>query len=658
MNDTYKTDLSNEEILNGDEDYSRRTDSRLLTVIFLVLSIIGIGASVFHLFSFNIGGHLMWPRAYYSLLIACFMPIVFLSIPHRTGGKLARWFDYAIATLILSAGMYIFFNAENIEFGGWEYVTPLTSLVVAVPITLIILEGARRSAGLIFFFVCLFFTVFPLFTEYLPGILHGIGFTLSEVIAYYIYSTEALFGIPMRVMGDLLIGFLVFAVALQSTGGGKFFLDLSFAMVGGSRGGPAKVAVVASGFFGSMSGSAIANVTTTGAITIPAMKKLGYPAHYAGAVEACASTGGVLMPPIMGATVFIMAEILGVSYTDIVIAAFIPAILYYLSLILQVDAYAARNRLTGLAKENIPSFLQTLKGGWPYLISLGFLLFALFYLRVVALAPYYATALLLLTTLFRKKTRFSLSQWVDYITHAGKTIALIMATLLGVGFIIGSLMVTGVALSFSYEVILLAGGSAALLLILGAGVSFVLGMGLTISACYILLALTMAPPLITAGFDPMAVHLFVLYYGMLSFITPPVALSAFAASGIAGSSPVKTGITAMRLGAILYVVPFVFVIEPSLIFHGSILEMLHHFITFVLGIFFVTAASEGYLLGYGNMERFFSVRRILVLITGVLLIIPQSVTTITGLILALIIMWPAIKNRISRKQPLDEKVPV
>jgi TRAP transporter 4TM/12TM fusion protein len=334
-----------------------------------------------------------------------------------------------------------------------------------------------------------------------------------------------------------------------------------------------------------MSGSAIANVTITGAITIPAMKELGYSPHYAGAVEACASTGGVLMPPIMGATVFIMAQILGISYATIMVAAFIPAILYYLSLLCQVDAYAAKKGLKGLPKAYIPSLKATLKEGWPYLFSLAFLVFQLFYLRIVSLAPFYASALLLAAVMIRKKTRMSWNQWLWYIVQTGRVVGNIMATLLGVGFIIGALLVTGVAYAFSDEVILLAGENIALLLVLGAMVSFVLGMGLTISACYILLALTMAPPLVSAGFDPLAVHLFVMYCGMLSFITPPVALSAFAASGIADASPVKTGLTAMRLGIILYIVPFVFVIKPALIFNGPLIETFQHFSTFALGIF-------------------------------------------------------------------------
>ena len=645
-----KTTLTNEGIIAKGEEHEPRRLSRPLKIVVFVLTLIGIGASVSHLWGFSIAGNILWTRAYYSLLIACFLPILFLTAPYRRGAQRPRWFDYVLSVLIAVSAMYIFFNAKTIEFAGWEYVTPVIPAIIAFVIVFVLLEGARRSAGLIFLLACLFFLSLPMFTQYLPGFLKGVSFGPAESIAYYVYSTEAVYGIPMKVMGELLIGFLVFAVALQHMGGGKFFLDLAFSLVGSRRGGPAKVAVVASGFFGSLSGSVIANVTTTGAITIPAMKKLGYPATYAGAIEACASTGGVLMPPVMGATVFIMAEVLGISYATIVIAAFIPAILYYLSLILQVDAYAARKGLVGLPKENLPRLLDTLKEGWPYLFSLAFLVFEIFYLRIVTHAPYHATALLLATVMVRKSTRLNMNQLAEFVIQTGKTIGLILASLIGVGFIIGSLMVTGVALSFSHEVINLAGDNIALLLVLGAGVSFILGMGLTITACYVLLALTMAPPLVAVGYDPLAVHLFVLYCGMLSFITPPVALAAFAASALADSSPIKTGFTAMRLGYIMYVVPFVFVITPSLIFRGPIVDMLYHFTTFVIGIFFITAALEGYLLGYGILRRLFSWRRILSLVTGLLLIIPETYTNIIGFVLLLVYLVPIIRNRLAKPQ--------
>ncbi len=620
------------ELSSPQELQSENKLSGVRRVVVFVLTIVGVGASIFHLFGFNIAGHVMWPRAYYSLLIGCFLPIIYLTVPSTKKTARICWFDVLAAILSIGVCAFFFLSAENIEYEGWEYVTPPLALVMTIPISILVFEAARRASGSIFFSTCLLFSAFPLFTQYMPGILKGVSFTPLTVLPYYIYGTEALYGIPMQVMGELLVGFLIFAMTLQHTGGGKFFLDLAFALVGERRGGPAKVAVLASAFFGSLSGSAIANVTTTGAITIPAMKRLGYAPHYAAAVEACASTGGVLMPPIMGATVFIMAQVLGISYATIMVAAFVPATLYYASLLIQVDAYAVKKGLKGLSKDNIPSLKETLKDGWPYIFGLGFLIYQLFYLRIVSLAPYYASALLLALIMIQKHKRFNLLQWGEFIIQTGKVIASLMATLLGVGFIIGSLLVTGVAYAFSNEVIILAGNNVALLLGLGALVSFVLGMGLTISACYILLALTMAPPLVAAGFDPLGVHLFVMYCGMLSFITPPVALSAFAAAGIAGASPIKTGFTAMRLGIVLYIVPFVFVLKPALILNGPFVETLQHFITFLFGIFMFTNALEGIFRGIDLTSRKYFILRIAIAITGVLLIIPEMYTDIGGAI--------------------------
>lgn len=607
------------------------------TTVF-ILTIIGVGASVFHLFGFNIAGHVMWPRAYYSLLIGCFLPIIYLTVPVSKKTKKIYWFDILAAIICICVCGFFFISAEKIEYEGWEYVTPPFALAMTIPICILVFEAARRASGGVFLATCLLFSAFPLFTQFMPGLLKGVSFTPLAVLPYYIYGTEALYGIPMKVLGELLVGFLIFAVTLQYTGGGKFFLDLAFALVGERRGGPAKVAVLASAFFGSLSGSAIANVTTTGAITIPAMKRLGYAPHYAGAVEACASTGGVLMPPIMGATVFIMAQVLGISYASIMVAAFIPATLYYASLLFQVDAYAAKKGLKGLPKEKIPDLKSTLKDGWPYIFSLAFLIYQLFYLRIVSLAPYYASALLLVTIQFQTHKRLNKKEWVEFVIQTGNVIAGLTATLLGVGFIIGALLVTGVAYGFSSEVILLAGNNVALLLGLGAVVSFILGMGLTISACYILLALTMAPPLVAAGFDPLGVHLFVMYCGMLSFITPPVALSAFAASGIAGSSPIRTGVTAMRLGIVLYIVPFVFVLKPALIFNGPLAETFQHFVTFLFGIYLLTSALEGYFSGIDLVLKKHIILRIIITFTGLILIIPEKYTDILGIV-GFYILW-------------------
>jgi len=635
--------MAEQEIDNNCKEVEKLVDSgpvdrelpSFLHVIRIILILIGSVVTIYQIFGIVVMDFVMWPRQYYSLLIGCFLPLVFLTKPHRKGATKIPWFDILAAIAIIICALYIFFNTVTIEYTGWEYTAPVEAMIVAVVFCLLILEATRRTAGTLFFSVCLFFFVLPVFTSYLPGLLQGISFSPSETIAYFVYGIDSLFGLVMTVMGNLLMGFLIFATTLVFTGGGEFFLKLASALVGGARGGPAKVAVIGSGFMGSMNGDVITNVITTGSFTIPAMKKLGYPAHYAGAVEACASTGGVLMPPIMGATAFLIAQILGISYADVALGALIPSLLYYFSLVLQVDAMAVKLDLKGMKKEDVPSALVTIKEGWPYIFGLTLLIIMLFYLRRVALAPFYSAGALIITYIIWKFKDLKKETLFQYLVSLGESIAVILPILLGVGFIIGSMITTGIASAFSREVIALAGGSAVLLLILGAFASFVLGMGMTISACYIFLAMTMAPPLIAMGFNPLATHLFVMYYAMLSFITPPVALGAFAGSTMACSPPNKTAFTAMRLGFVLYLVPFVFVLEPALVFQGTTLQTFYYLIFFIIGIVFVIGCTEGFIIGLGRLNK---IERVVALIAGILLISPYLYLKIAGIIIGLLLI--------------------
>jgi TRAP transporter 4TM/12TM fusion protein len=314
----------------------------------------------------------------------------------------------------------------------------------------------------------------------MPGFLEGYGVDLRRLVGFFTMGTEGVVGLPMKVVGNILIGYMVFAVALQSSGGAKFFLDLASSLFGGLRGGPAKMSIMASGFFGSISGSSISNVLTTGAITIPTMKRTGYPPHYAGAIEAAASTGGVLMPPIMGVTAFVMAEFLALPYHVICIAAIVPSLLYFGGLFLQIDAYAAKADLKGLPKKDLPSLKDTLTEGWFYIAAMLFLVWALLYLHWDAFAPFWASLILLIICNVRKKTRLNWKTAIGFIESVGRVLAELVALLCAIGAIIGALSLTGVAHSFSTEILSLAKGNIALLLMLGAVTSFILGMGMTI----------------------------------------------------------------------------------------------------------------------------------------------------------------------------------
>ena len=414
------------------------------------------------------------------------------------------------------------------------------------------LEAVRRVGGPLLLGICVFFFAFPLFADHMPGFLWGASSDFPSLLRLHAMGTESIIGVPMRVVAGLLIGFLLFGSALVATGGGEFFMTFATALMGKSRGGPAKVAILSSGLFGSLSGSVISNVVTTGQMTIPTMKRVGYPAAYAGAVEACASTGGALMPPVMGAVAFIMAEYLNISYATVMIAAVVPAFLFYIALLFQADMYAVSHGLKGQPAEEIPNLWETVKSGWHFLFSLVLLIYLLVWVGIEAHAPFYATALLLATSAVNGaitgKNPIRLENFTVLIIDSVKNITNIVGILAGIGMIVGSLSYTGVGGAFSRELVQFAGSNVYLLLLFGAITSFILGMGMTVSACYIFLAVVLGPALIDSGLDPVASHLFILYWGMLSYITPPVALAAVAAATIANASAMKTGFLAMRLG--------------------------------------------------------------------------------------------------------------
>ncbi len=603
---------------------------RYLTLLF---SLIGIILAIYQIYHLRLLGIMVMDNSYLYLILALFLPQVFLFFPptQRSSSKITWGIDRFLAVLsFLIPAIFARYGYTIIE-RGWGYFAPFEITIMGIVLWALIIESVRRTTGLVLALVVLFFSLYPLFAPYMPAFLEGHGRSFITTATVHSLSVESILGIPMKVFGDLLIGFMLFGIALQITGGGKFFLDFSFALLGSTRGGPAKVAVLASALFGSMSGSAISNVITTGSITIPAMKKTGYPSHYAGAIEACASTGGVLMPPVMGATAFVMAAFLQKPYAQIALAAAIPSILYYLGLLIQVDGFAAKKKITGIKPMEIPPLFLTLKEGWFFPLSLIILIYFLFSLRVESQAPFYAMAILLLTAIFKKENKFNWRKFWELIESSGKFLAELVAILASVGMIMGSLSLTGVAASFARELVSFAGGNIAFMLILGALASFIMGMGMTITACYVFLALVLAPGLVQLGLNELAVHLFVMYWGMISFITPPVALAAFPAATIAHTSPIKVGYTASRLGGVIYLLPFIFVFNPALILQSGFSEVVQAVLSTALGIILIGSTFEGYLIGIGQLT--FGLR-IIFLGAGIALSIPEWKTDLIGLIIA------------------------
>jgi len=562
----------------------------------------GVLLTINQTFNLHLSGGPIIDTSFYYLLLGLFLSLAFLAYPAHPGARRAiPWYDWSLFGICLGAAAYLAWNGSRIVAEGWDLAAPPEAVAVAGVICLLALEAVRRAGGLVLFGICAVFAAYPMFADSMPGFLWGPGSGLAETLSAHAMGVESIIGVPLRTVASLLVGFLIFGSALVVTGGGEFFMSLAVALLGSTRGGPAKVSVLASGFFGSLSGSVISNVVTTGQLTIPTMKRVGYPPHYAGAVEACASTGGALMPPVMGAVAFIMAEFLNLPYSTVVIAAVVPALLYYGSLLLQTDHYAARNGLKGQPQEEIPALLPVMKRGWHFLFSLALLTYLLLVLKREALAPYIATCVLLGTTILFGSKRFGLAGLRDLAIDTTRNIVNIVAVLAGVGFIVGSLSYTGVGGAFSRELLQFAGGNIYLLLVLGALTSFVLGMGMTASACYIFLAVTLAPALIDGGLNPVASHLFILYWGLISFITPPVALAAITAASIAKADAWRTGMQAMRLGLVNFVVPFLFVLNPTLIMVGEPLHILHDVGTACVAVWLLAAALEGWLMGIGRI---------------------------------------------------------
>tara|TARA_B100001142_G_scaffold98128_1_gene100108 strand:+ start:657 stop:2561 length:1905 start_codon:yes stop_codon:yes gene_type:complete len=616
--------------------------------IIIVLTFLGCVITINQIFNIGIFGFRPVSNSYLYLLLGIFQPIVFLMFPFNDRYKEKIFYPDIIAAItIFFIGIYFSINAENILMSGWDIEAPIFPTVLSIIFIILSLESLRRTGGYFIFSIAVFFTLYPIFADKMPGALWGNTYTLIEAARAHSMGLDSLIGIPMKVAGSLLIGFLIYGVVLSETGGGKFFINIAEALMGKKRGGQAKVAILASGFFGMLSGSPTSNVITSGSLTIPAMKKAGYSSKYAAAIEACASTGGVLMPPVMGTVAFIMASFLNVPYSEILYAALIPGIVFYIALMIQIDLYAGKNNLKPINIEDIPSLRKTIFNGYSYILSLICLIWLLLALKLESEAPFIASLLLLVITIISKNIIFS---WQNLFLRTGEIIGRIVSLLSGIGVIIGAMSLTGVGTSLSRELVFAAGGDIYMILIFGALASLVLGVGMTVSACYIFLAIVLAPAIIEAGVTPIAAHLYVLYWGVLSFITPPVAIAAITASTISKSSALETGVLSMRLGSILFFLPILFVFDSAMLMNGSIIDIMISFMTAIFAIILISASFESYLYFFGLINKFY---RILIFISGFLILLPIFYTKIIGLIVFFISISLLIIYKYKNKKILN-----
>ena len=618
--------------------------------IIILLTIFGCLITINQVFNFGIFNFYPVSNSFLYLLIAFFQPLSFLLFPISKKYKNKILFiDVVAAISIFFIGLYFSINSENILSNGWDIDAPILPTILSFILIILSLESLRRTGGKFIFYIAIFFTLYPIFADHMPGALWGNMYSITEAARAHSMGLDSLIGIPMRVAGSLLIGFLIYGIILAETGGGKFFINIAESLMGKYRGGPAKVAVLASGFFGMLSGSPTSNVITSGSLTIPAMKKAGYSGRYAAAIEACASTGGVLMPPVMGTVAFIMASFLNLPYSEILFAALIPGIIFYIALIIQTDLYAAKNNLKGMELNNIPKLLPTITNGFPFIMSFICLVWLIMSAKLESEAPFISSLFLIIILLLRNFNKIKLNDWLNIFIKIGEIIARIVSLLSGVGVIIGAMSLTGVGTSLSRELVFLAGGDLFMILIFGAIASLVLGIGMTVSACYIFLAIVLAPAIIEGGISPLAAHLYVLYWGVLSFITPPVAIAAITASSISNTSALKTGFLSMRLGSILFFLPILFVFDPSMLMQGTAINIIFSVSMAIFAIIIISAGFEGYMYIFGRLNKIY---RILCFSSGLLILMPNLTSKYIGVGILIVTTLSLILINLKNKNKL------
>ncbi|MDP2647504.1 MAG: TRAP transporter fused permease subunit [Desulfobacterales bacterium] len=545
--------------------------------------------------------HLYFNRAlfreqYLSTLLGLMLASIFIGVRATRGisGNRPPWYDVIMAAMSLGIGVFSSFIYPDYIHTGIAYMGPGYSFLGLCDI-LLVMEATRRMTGWSLVLLGGFCIFFARYTFLFPSPFYGKGIPWNELLIYLFLDNSGLLGLPLWVAGAIVFAFILFGEFLIATGGSQLLNNFAIGIFGRFRGGPAKVAVVASSLFGTISGSAVSNVMATGVMTIPLMKKTGYKPVAAGAIEAAASTGGQLLPPVMGVTAFILAEFLGISYAQVALAATIPAVLYYFALFLQVDLEAAKGGFKGLAGA-LPGRRTVFKGLWILLVPLVVLVYTLFALNWrPGLSALAAAAALLVLSSVKKETRMDARKLLQILERAGRGM-LMMGPLTGMaGIVIGAVYVTGVGFVFSLMLLKVGAQNLFLMLIIVAALCIVLGMGLPTGALYIILAVLVAPALVDLGVLPLAAHMFILYFGLMSMITPPVCFASYAGAAIAQADPMKTGFYAVRFGIAAYIIPFIFVYFPALILQGTIQDIIFITVKSAAGLGFIAISLTGFL---------------------------------------------------------------
>jgi TRAP transporter 4TM/12TM fusion protein len=542
------------------------------------------------------------PQQYMAFQLGIALAVAYLRFGFNGQDKTrVGWIDGAIAAIAFGTLMYAAWNfawlLQEQAYRPWQIT------VIGTVVTLAVLEGVRRRAGLMLFSIVSIFLLYALVADKVPGRLVGKELSPERLVQYAGFYPNAVFSTPLAVGTIVVMLFVFFGQLLFAAGGGNFFTDLAMAATGRTRGGSAKISVVGSALFGSISGSAVANVVTTGVVTIPLMNRGGYSKRDAGAIEAVASTGGQLTPPIMGAAAFLMAEFLDIPYLAVAGAALLPAALYYLAVFTQVDLIAARDNIASADTDGLTP-RQVLREGWHFILPFAVLLLALFVWRMDPEESALLSSVAIVGVGFLRGyrgERLTLRTLGQVFVDTGIAMINLILVVAAAGFVIGVLNITGLGFALTLVLVDTVGSNLSLLLLASAGICIILGMGMPTSGVYVLLAALVAPSLVQAGITPMAAHLFILYFGMLSMITPPVALAAFAAATITRDDPLLTGVASMRIGWAAFIIPFLFVATPELLMEGDTTRMGLMMALSVIGIIAVTSGIVGYWSGPLNL---------------------------------------------------------
>ena len=563
----------------------------------------------------------IYTEQFAAAMLGAGLALAYLHLPARRHAPRTRvpWYDWLLASASFGAAMYL--AVRYAQLVDIILLRPLDAVLVGSALIALIFEALRRGTGKTLPVIVAVFIAYALLANHVPGPLQGRATDWQRLVGYLVIDINGMLGLPLKIGATIVVTFILFGGLLSATGGSRFFTELALAGMGRFRGGSAKIAVVASALFGSISGSAVANVVATGVVTIPMIKKSGYAPHQAAAIEAVASTGGQLMPPVMGAAAFLMAEFLQIPYSEVVLAALVPALLFYVALFIQADLEAARRGITRVDEADIPRWRDVLPG-LHFAVPFAVLIIALFAYNMQPETAVLWSALALIVGAFAfgyGGQRPRLKPLLDTFRSTGIAVIEIILITAAAGFVIGVLSISGLGFNLTLALVQIGGGNLILLLALAAVVCILLGMGLPTVGVYVLLAALVAPAMVEVGIEPIAAHLYVMYFGMMSMITPPVAVAAYAAAGLAHADPMRTGWEACRFGWSAFIVPFLFVLSPTLLLIGAPAEIALALVTATLGIWLGSIATIGYF-----MRPMGTGLRILFGAAGILALIPAG----------------------------------